>query len=160
MKVRFSDLTLNMPALLLGTACVFATFIQTVVAEPACEVQIDSNDMMQFDKSELTVPASCESVTLTLTHSGKLPAAAMGHNWVLSEYSEMQAISSAGIAAGLENNYLPVDDARVFAATKIIGGGESDVVTFSIADLKGKDLGYFCSFPGHVGIMKGKFIIE
>ncbi|WP_420804821.1 hypothetical protein [Salinivibrio socompensis] len=32
--------------------------------------------------------------------------------------------------------------------------------TFSTDGLQGKDLTYFCSFPGHWTVMKGKFTIE
>lgn len=34
--------------------------------------------MMQYDKKELTVAGDCAEVELTLKHTGKLPAAAMG----------------------------------------------------------------------------------
>jgi azurin len=47
-------------------------------------------------------------------------------------------------------------DARVIAHTKVIGGGETDSVTFSTAALKaGEAYSYFCSFPGHSALMKG-----
>jgi azurin len=38
---------------------------------------------------------------LTLKHSGKLAAATMGHNWVLTKTADMQAVSTAGMAATL-----------------------------------------------------------
>ena len=39
-----------------------------------------------------------------------------------------------------------------------IGGGESTEITFSTEKLKsGGDYSFFCSFPGHWAIMKGKF---
>ena len=42
------------------------------------------------------------------------------------------------------------------AHTKIIGGGESDSVTFPVAKLAAADsYTFFCSFPGHSSIMKG-----
>ena len=40
--------------------------------------------------------------------------------------------------------------------TKVIGGGESDSVTFDVSKLAaGQDYTYFCSFPGHFAMMKG-----
>ncbi|MNR67194.1 Azurin [compost metagenome] len=48
------------------------------------------------------------------------------------------------------------DDARVIAHTKVIGGGQSDSVTFDVSKLAaGTDYTYFCSFPGHFALMKG-----
>ena len=129
-------------------------------ADEACELSISGNDAMQFDQQSMTVPSSCESVTVTLEHTGQLASNIMGHNWVLVETANLQTVGNAGMAAGLDNNYLPADDPRILAATKVVGGGESDSVTFSLAGLKGKDLSFFCSFPGHVALMKGKFTIE
>jgi azurin len=39
----------------------------------------------------------------------------------------------------------------------VIGGGETTTVTFPTSKLKkGGDYTFFCSFPGHWSIMKGK----
>lgn len=126
----------------------------------SCDLVIDSTDAMRFSETELTVSASCETVKLTLTHSGKLPKTAMGHNWVLAETAHVAALASDAMAAGAANDFLPANDERVLAATGLIGGGESTQVTFSVSDLQGKDLTFFCSFPGHAALMKGKFIVE
>jgi len=69
-------------------------------ADP-CKVTIESNDMMQFSAHEMTVPADCAAVEVTLRHAGKLPAAVMGHDWVLAKDSDVSAIVHAGQAAGL-----------------------------------------------------------
>ena len=61
------------------------------------------------------------------------------------------------MSAGADNNYLPKDDPRVLAHTKLVGGGESTSVTFKTDGLAGKDLTFFCSFPGHFAMMKGTF---
>ena len=47
-----------------------------------CSVEISSNDAMQFDKTSISVPASCKQFTVKLKHSGKLAKNIMGHNWV------------------------------------------------------------------------------
>lgn len=130
------------------------------LAADDCTLTIEGNDAMQFDQKELTVPASCEEVTLTLEHTGKLPVNTMGHNWVLSETDDMQGVASDGVSAGADHDYLKADDERVIAHTDLIGGGESTSVTFSTEGMEaGGDYSYFCSFPGHVGIMNGKFVI-
>lgn len=141
----------------LTAALLFST---TVFAEK-CELEISSNDRMQFDQTELTVPSSCKEVKLTLKHTGQLAANVMGHNWVLTKTGDFSAVAQAGMSAGLDNQYVPKGDARVLANTKVIGGGESTAITFSMENLNaGSDYTFFCSFPGHWGIMKGSFKIQ
>ncbi|CAB3649101.1 MAG: azurin [Achromobacter pulmonis] len=121
-----------------------------------CSVDIAGNDQMQFDKKEITVSKSCKQFTVNLTHPGKLARNVMGHNWVLTKQADMQGAVNDGMAAGLDNNYVKKDDARVIAHTKVIGGGESDSVTFDVSKLAaGQDYAFFCSFPGHFALMKG-----
>jgi azurin len=84
----------------------------------------------------------------------------MGHNWVVSKTADMQGVVNDGLAAGLDKNYLKPGDPRVLAHTKVVGGGESDAVTFDTGWLKPDgDYTYFCSFPGHSAAMKGKLIL-
>ena len=136
-------------------AAAFALAGPALAAGP-CEVEIESNDAMQFNKATLAVPASCKQFKVVLKHVGKLPKAAMGHNWVLTTAADAKAVATDGIAAGLPKDYLKPADTRVIAATKIIGGGESTEVSLEVGKLKaGESYAYFCSFPGHSGIMKG-----
>ena len=129
-------------------------------ASAACEFDIEVGDSLVFSISEMAVESSCETVTVNLTHTGQLPAAAMGHNWVLTTDADFQPVATAGISAGPEANYLPTDDERILASTKLIGGGESTSVSFSIADLDASEsYTFFCSFPGHWTAMKGAFRI-
>jgi azurin len=126
-----------------------------------CVVDLKGDDAMKFDKAEVTVSASCESITINFTHAGKLPAASMGHNVVISAAGEVQALGTAGMSAGAAANYVPPNDARVLAHTRIIGGGETTSATFSGSALTaGGDYAFFCSFPGHWAIMKGKLIVQ
>ena len=107
------------------TLLFLSTLADPVLADE-CALVIEGNDAMQYNLKEMSVPATCKEVTVTLNHTGKLPVANMGHNWVL-------------------------------AHTKMIGGGESTSVTFKTDGLAGKDLTFFCSFPGHFAMMKGAF---
>ena len=123
-----------------------------------CKLEISGNDQMQYDKQELSVPASCKEVTLTLHHTGKLPKEAMGHDWVLTATPDLAAVAQGGLSAGASKDYLEAGDKRVIAHTKVIGGGETTSVTFPTAGLKaGGDYSYQCTFPGHSALMKGKF---
>ena len=124
-------------------------------ADP-CQLDISGNDQMQYDKATLTVPASCKEVTLTLHHTGKLPREAMGHNWVLVNAADFDAVANAGLGAGLANDYVAPGDKRVLAHTRTIGGGQTASVTFPTSLLKpGGDYRYLCSFPGHNALMRG-----
>ncbi|MBS0292836.1 MAG: azurin [Proteobacteria bacterium] len=126
-----------------------------------CATEIDGNDAMQYNKSSISVPASCTKFTVTLRHTGKLPKASMGHDWVMTKTADMQAVLADGASAGLDKDYLKPGDTRVLAHTKIIGGGESDSVTFATSLLKsGGPFSYFCSFPGHVALMKGTIALS
>ena len=121
-----------------------------------CAATIDGNDAMQYDQKSITVPKTCKQFTVTLKHTGKLAKASMGHNWVLSTAADESAIIADGMKAGAEQNYVKPNDTRVVAHTKLIGGGESDSVSFPVAKLKaGETYAYFCSFPGHAALMKG-----
>ena len=125
-----------------------------------CNLVVEGNDQIQFVQKELRVSSSCNEVTVTLKHIGKLAANIMGHNWVLTKTADYQPVAQAGQAAG-PPNFTPTGDARIIAATKIIGGGEETAVTFDVAGLDvGGDYTYFCSFPGHFVLMFGKFIVE
>lgn len=125
-----------------------------------CNRTIEGNDLIQYNLAEMRVSSSCGEVTVTLRHVGMLPAAAMGHNWVLAATADYMAVAQAGQSAGAPN-FLPSGDPRVIAATSIIGGGEETSVTFDISGLQaGGDYTFFCSFPGHYVLMNGKFIIE
>ena len=127
-------------------------------ADKVCKLEITGSDQMQYDKKELAVAADCTQVELTLHHTGKLPAQAMGHNWVLSKTADMAGIATDGATASVANDHIKPGDARVIAHTKIVGGGQSATITFPTSALKkGEAYSFFCSFPGHWAIMKGAF---
>jgi azurin len=143
---------------LLGLALLAAAgFVQ---AAPNCTIKLQGNDAMQFDLKTATVSASCPTITIELAHTGKLPATVMGHNVVVSSTGDVSAVAAAGMKAGAAGAYVPKGDARVLAASPIIGGGAKTSVKLSGKKLKaGGDYSYFCSFPGHSSIMKGKLVV-
>jgi len=126
-------------------------------ADP-CKLEISGNDVLQYDKQELAVPATCREITVTLHHVGRQPREAMGHNWVLVNAADFVAVANVALAAGLANDYVPRADKRVLAHTKVIGGGETTSVTFAASLLKkGGNYKYLCTFPGHNALMHGTF---
>ncbi len=121
-----------------------------------CDITVDSNDAMQFDTKEIVVDKTCTEFTVNLKHSGQLPKAAMGHNWVLTKEADKQGVATDGMTAGPDNDYVKTDDERVIAHTPVIGGGESTSVKVDVSKLAaGENYTFFCSFPGHWAIMTG-----
>ena len=128
-----------------------------VVAD--CATTIESNDAMQYNADAIAVPASCTQFTINLKHAGALAVNVMGHNLVVAKEADMAAIVSDG--AGSAPEFVKAGDARIVAHTKMIGGGESSSVTFDVAKIKdGGPFKFFCSFPGHVSLMKGSIQIQ
>jgi azurin len=126
-----------------------------------CATEIEGNDVMQYNKKEITVPASCKEFTVTLKHAGKMPKATMGHNWVLTKAADEKNVIKEGIAAGPSKDYIESGDSKVIAHTKLIGGGESDSVTFPVSKLTaGEAYAFFCNFPGHAAVMKGTLTVK
>lgn len=121
-------------------------------------LEIHGNDEMKFDKKEL-VAYEGQTVTLTLKHVGEMPLSAMGHNWVLLKDGVDLADFAKKAIQAQDNDYIPADEeANVIAHTKMLGGGESDTITFE-APAKGTYT-FICTFPGHYAMMQGKFIVK
>ena len=118
-------------------------------------VILNSNDQMKFDKKIIRVNAN-QKVTLTLNHNGRFPASSMGHNFVLIK-KDVDVNEYALRAAGARNSeYIPEGDNEI-AYTKMLGGGESDTITFDAPEAG--TYVFICSFPGHYQLMMGEFIV-
>lgn len=74
----------------------------------------------------------------------------MGNNVVITATDAFQSVANDGLKAGLAGNYVPPNDKRVIASTRIIGGGEKAATSFAGSALKaGGAYTFFCSPPGH-----------
>ena len=118
---------------------------------------LSGNDMMQFDKSELMAQAG-EKITLTFLHVGQLDRRVMGHNFVLLKPgTDITGFANEAAAAGESADWIPNDGAQVIAHTKMLGGGQTDVITFEAPEPGVYD--FICSFPGHSGMMRGTLTV-
>ncbi|HEA29780.1 MAG TPA: azurin [Leeuwenhoekiella sp.] len=121
------------------------------------EVVLLATDQMQFNKSEIRVPAG-KPIKFTLRHTGTMDIKVMGHNFVLlTQGTEIPAFANQAASAA-ENDYIPENTDAVIVHTKLLGGGQSDTIDFDAPEPGTYD--FICSFPGHYALMKGKFIVE
>jgi azurin len=121
------------------------------------EVLLTSNDQMRFNKSEIRVKAG-DKVKLTLKHVGKLGVEVMGHNFVLLKPDVERNEFAKKAVDAKDNGYIPEGTEDVIVHTKMIGGGQQTSIEFDAPE-KGT-YEFICSFPGHVALMNGKFIVE
>jgi len=122
------------------------------------EVVIEGNDQMKYNTKSIEVYEG-QKVKLTLKHVGKMPLESMGHNWVLlAKGTDKNTFAEASIGAKETNYIAPEMLASVIASTKTIGGGEEVTIEFDAPEKGGYD--FLCSFPGHYGMMSGKFIVK
>ncbi|MBL7471908.1 azurin [Robertkochia sediminum] len=120
-------------------------------------IVITGNDMMQYNTKEIRVKAGT-TVTLTLKHIGKLDKQVMGHNWVLLKQGADLIGFASQASSAQESDYIPEGTEDVIAHTKMLGGGQTDTITFE-APAPGT-YQFLCSFPGHFAQMQGTFIVE
>lgn len=120
-------------------------------------IHIEGDDGMKFNLKEIKVKEG-QKITLTLTHVGKMGIQVMGHNWALLKPGVDMASFGAEAASADATGYIPEGTEDVIVHTDMIGGGETTTITFD-APAKGS-YDFICSFPGHVALMKGKFIVE
>jgi azurin len=131
----------------------------------ACTFTVEGTDTMKFvekgtttDLKDIKIPESCrgKDIKFVLDHAGKLPAAAMGHNFVVHDVSKQAAIVAEGMKAGAAAGYVPAKADGMIGHTKTIGGGETTDVTIPKGSFKaGTNYGFVCTFPGHAAIMHG-----
>jgi len=136
------------------------TVSQEVVSEPVekeISITINAGDDMKYDLAEIKVKEG-QTVKLTLNHTGKLPKESMGHNWALLAQGTIVSDFATKSMQAKDTDYIPAGATEVIVHTKLIGGGQSDTIEFS-APAKGV-YEFICTFPGHVGMMKGTFYVE
>ena len=133
--------------------------IEEVVEEERELVEItvtalgESMAEIAFEPKSISVPANSR---VKLTFENKSSADGMFHNFVLVELGSGAEIATAGIKAGIDNNFVP-DDKRIFANTTMSKMGETLIIEFD-APAKGS-YHYVCTYPGHTSMI-GRFNVE
>ena len=70
-------------------------------------MEIQSSDMMRYDKKTINVNNSWKSFKILLKNSGMLPKIVMGHNIVIIKTDDLNNVTSKiSMAHGLKKGYL------------------------------------------------------
>jgi azurin len=141
------------PLIALGCTALlyFVTGCSRAPEAPPKEVTVQADDKMRYDFTAFEVSPG-QKVAVTFKNIGKTPKYSMGHNFVLLDRTITTAnVQSAFLdKASMEaaHDYVPPGAKEVLAHSKLLGPGESEVVTFNAPYIPGDYL-YLCSFPGH-----------
>ena len=136
-----------------------AAICQFASAQEA-SVEVTGNDQLQYSTKAFEVTEG-DKVTLSFKHIGQLPAAQMGHNLVILKPGTELPMFAVKCAPARDTGYIPQDEeskALIVAHTKMLGGGESDEITFT-APAAG-EYPFLCTFPGHFAIMQGVMTVK
>ncbi|WP_411855715.1 plastocyanin/azurin family copper-binding protein [Roseiflexus sp.] len=118
-------------------------------ASTTIEIASDGENLA-YDKTAFTVPAG-QTITLTFRNV----STAQQHNIVIVKGGEDVAarVDEEAINAG-PPDFLPADRADIVAATKMLGPGASETITFTAPE-PGTYV-FICTYPAHyAGGMKG-----
>ena len=121
-------------------------------------VRLTGDDMMKYNLNKIEVKEG-QKIKLTLTHIGKMPKEAMGHNFVLLKPDIAIEAFANEAALAKANDYIPESQKdNIIVHTDMVGGGQSTSIEFD-APAKGK-YKYLCSFPAHYINMQGDFVVN
>ena len=125
---------------------------QAVAEAPSASGSLEigvEGEALQFDTDTLTSSAGSE-VVLTFNNASTINQ----HNWVLVKAETKDAVAADGTLAGLANDWIPPNDARVIAHTTLLDPGETQEIRFT---LEAGTYQFVCTFPGHNFTMFGDF---
>ena len=141
------------PIITLGCSAIlyFVSGCSNAPQAPPKEVTIQADDKMRYDVTAFDASPG-QKISVTIKNVGTTPKFSMGHNFVLLD----RIINSGNIQSAFldkasteaSHEYVPAGAKEVLAHSKLLGPGESEVVTFNAPYIPGEYL-YVCSFPGH-----------
>jgi azurin len=118
---------------------------------PPKEITIQADDKMRYDVTAFDASPG-QKIAVTIKNIGTTPKFSMGHNFVLLDRiintGNVQSAFLDKASSEASHEYVPQGAKEVLAHSKLLGPGESDVVTFNAPYIPGEYL-YVCSFPGH-----------
>jgi azurin/glucose/arabinose dehydrogenase len=115
-------------------------------------------EQLRFDTTRLVVEPG-KAFEVILENPDQIP-----HNIVFVQPGTVQAVAEAVQAQAPDKldsqgrSYVPENDPRVFAASKMLEAGEKETLTITAPGEEGT-YEYVCTFPGHWAVMQGKLIV-
>lgn len=121
-------------------------------------IQLQANENMRFDK-ELFKVHTGKKITLIFENTSAPGNASMSHNVVILKPGIDIADFADAVRDAPKEQYVPSSVMElIIAHTKLVPGGGSDQVEFTIS--QAGVYPFICSFPGHWGTMQGKVVAE
>jgi azurin len=142
-----------MPVIALGCSALLysITGCSRAPEAPPKEVTIQADDKMRYDVTAFDAKPG-QKISVTIKNVGTTPKYSMGHNFVILDRTintqNVQASFLDKASMEASHDYVPPGAKEVLAHSKLLGPGESEVVTFNAPYIPGDYL-YLCSFPGH-----------
>jgi len=147
---------------LLGALAVVPVLAMSVpiAARQPRVIQIEVGDNMKFAPAAITA-APGESIKVVLKGVGKMPKAAMGHNFVLLQKGVDAKKLVDVCASAADTNYIAASvTPQLLSYTRLIGPGETAEAPFTAPAVRG-DYVFVCTFPGHFALgMKGVLTVK
>ena len=141
------------PAIALGCSALlyFVTGCSSAPQAPPKELTIQADDKMRYDVTAFDASPG-QKIAVTIKNIGTTPKFSMGHNFVLLDRiintGNVQSAFLDKASTEASHDYVPPGAKEVLAHSKLLGPGETEVVTFNAPFIPGEYL-YVCSFPGH-----------
>jgi azurin len=132
---------------------------EAVGADGTRTINLTGNDTLQYNLKEITA-APGEKLHIQLTNIGVMPKQTMSHNFLLLQAMPDAEVNALAMAASTKPpEFLPEDQSKIIARTKMLGPGESETVTFTVPAAPGS-YPYLCTFPGHFAVMRGNLVVK
>lgn len=133
-------------------------------ASPASDdvriISVKGMDNMKFDVTTIEAEPG-ETIRIVFETVSNMPPQAMSHNIAILDLgTDLDAFATASMSAR-DNDFIAPDfEDQVLANTKMIGGGETSEIEFTVPETPG-DYDFICTFPGHymagmVGVLRVK----
>lgn len=126
-----------------------------------CSISLEGNNMMQFSSTQLNFSSSCSDITIKFKNTSNLAKEIAGHNVVVSKDSDFDALTNmVDPSNGMDEGFLP-STPMVIGKTPFLGPNETYDLKISTSKLNsGQTYVFWCSYPGHWGIMKGNLVLN
>ncbi|MBP7949145.1 MAG: hypothetical protein KA004_05770 [Verrucomicrobiales bacterium] len=136
-----------------------ASSTESVGADGVRTLKLTGNDALQYNVKEITATPG-EKLKIEMTNVGSMPKASMAHNFVLLQAMPDADVQALAMAASTKpTEYLPEDQSKIIAHTKMLGPGESETLTLTAPSAPGS-YPYVCTFPGHFTLMRGNLVVK